>query len=153
MKVNIYITYYSLMYLLTDILFNSGSKLIPNAKNYRKELEKYLPEIFESVNDFVKNKVGKISAKNLESQFDAILYNWEQWRIFDQSYIQGLKMTLKVPKNFNAKAFESNDTLTLFESDFDTNGKAKTVALDIARLNYKRLQKEEIAGKLNLTQM
>jgi len=37
------------MYLLTDILYNSGSKIIPNAKNYRNELEKCLPEIFENV--------------------------------------------------------------------------------------------------------
>lgn len=34
-----YLTLYRLIYLLTDILFNSGSKIIPNAKNYRNELE------------------------------------------------------------------------------------------------------------------
>lgn len=61
---HINLSYHSLMYLLSDVLYNSGSKIIPNAKNYRREFEKYLPEIFTNINKFTKNKVGIITAKN-----------------------------------------------------------------------------------------
>lgn len=62
-------------------------------------------------------------------------------------------MALKIPKNFDSKIFESDDLMTLFESDFDITGKAKAAALDIARINYKRLQKENQEGKLKLRMM
>ena len=138
---------------MTDILFNSGSKIIPNAKNYRNELETWLPEIFEIINEFMKNKAGKITSKNIEGQFETILKNWEKWRVYDQSYLSGLKMSLKIPKNFNPKIFESDQNITLFESDFDLNGKARVAALDIAKQNYRRLLQENQDGKLNLKVM
>ena len=91
-----------------------------------------------------------ITSKNFDVQLDSILQNWESWRIYDLSFIRGLGMSLKIPKNFNPKMFESKNSLTIFENDFTFSEKAKTIALDIARLNYKRLQKELKDGKLNL---
>lgn len=101
----------------------------------------------------MKNKAGKITSKNIESQFETILKNWEKWRIYDQSYLSGLKMALKIPKNFNPKIFEQEQNITLFESDLDLNGKARVAALDIAKQNYIRLLKENQEGKLNLKVM
>jgi hypothetical protein len=101
----------------------------------------------------MKNKAGKITSKNIESQFETILKNWEKWRIYDQSYLNGLKMALKIPKNFNPKIFEEEQLITLFESDLDLSGKAKVAALDIAKQNYIRLLKENQEGKLNLKVM
>lgn len=59
-------------------------------------------------------------------------------------------MSLKIPKNFNPKTFESENSLTLFNNDFTNSEKAKTIALDIAILNYKRLLKDLNVNKLNL---
>jgi hypothetical protein len=143
---------HSLIYLLTDVLYNCGSKIIPNAKKYREELQDHLPEIFEKINEFMKN-TSKITAISLEKQLDTILKNWENWRVYDHGFINGLKMTLKIPKDFNPKVFEDDETIIPFNSDFDYIGKAKSAAMDIAKLNYKRLQHELHEGKLNLKLM
>lgn len=101
----------------------------------------------------MRNKLGKITAINLEKQLDIILKNWENWRVYDHGFINGLKMTLKIPKDFDPKQFESEDTLTPFDPNLDYIGKAKSIALDIAKLNYKRLQSDFQEGKLNLKLM
>ena len=100
-----------------------------------------------------KKDFGRITSNKLESQIEAILKNWETWRVFDLSYIQGLGMSLKIPTNFNPKTFDSNDTLTLFENDFTVGEKAKTIALDIAKLNFQRIKEDNKEGKLNLKLM
>jgi len=89
----------------------------------------------------------------MENQLDEILKNWEQWRVYDSSFVQGLKMTLKIPKDFNPIVFESEEVFSLFQSDYENEGKARAVALDIAKINYKQIQKDHEEGKLNLQTM
>lgn len=138
------------MYLLTDILYNSRSKIIPNAKNYRQEIEMYLPEIFHSINIFMKTQIGKVTSKNLEDHLNIILDNWTQWRVYEQSYITGLRLSLKVPRDFNPNIFKLEPGWTLFDSTFDNLGKAKAIATDIARENFIILNNKNKQGNLNL---
>lgn len=136
--------------MITDILFNSRSKIIPNAKNFRDEVEIHLPSIFDFLNRFIKTTLGKVSAKSLETQLQKILDNWHKWRVYDEKFINGLKMTLKIPRDFKPQIFKTqNDQISLFDSTFDNLGKAKTVALDITKENYQRLLNESKQNIIN----
>ena len=78
------------LYLLNDILHNSGSS-IKHASNYRSAIQANLPLIFENLNECYRGIGGRMSAKQVEDRILGLLKVWDEWSIFSPAYLNGLE--------------------------------------------------------------
>ena len=107
------------MYLLSDILHNSGAA-VKNASLYRymhdswhlyfrqycpyilvcphnlcvvprNAIQACLPDVFHSLNEFLRGISGRMTANQLEERILNLLRVWYDWTIFPTSYIYGLE--------------------------------------------------------------
>lgn len=78
------------LYLLNDILHNSGSS-VKHASNYRSAIQTCLPLLFENLNECYRGIGGRMSAKQVEDRVLGLLRVWEDWSIFSPAYLNGLE--------------------------------------------------------------
>lgn len=81
------------LYLVNDILYNSGCTKVMHASSYRRRFESQLPLIFEHLREFHKGIQGRISAENVKEQILRLLRIWEVWSIYPTPFFQGLQTT------------------------------------------------------------
>ena len=88
----------SKIYLISDILYNSKNMNINSSWRYKRELEEFLPDIFEEFNKeymyglkLFRKLIGSIISESIKDKLLNILNIWKEWSIFDSKYIEGLE--------------------------------------------------------------
>ena len=78
------------IYLLSDILHNSGAA-VKNASMFRTHIQAALPRVFNELNSWKRDALGRMSATQFEDRVLAVMRVWSDWAIFPPSYIYGLE--------------------------------------------------------------
>ncbi|KAK5673360.1 hypothetical protein QVD99_000809 [Batrachochytrium dendrobatidis] len=98
------------LYLLSDILHNSGAS-VPNAWRYRSNLQKRLPEVFSHFGTLWKSIESRLKAEQLRKAIMTVLAAWETWMIFTPGITEELRQVFSDPtKHFNLDGFATETT-------------------------------------------
>eukprot|EP00929_Paragymnodinium_shiwhaense_P114402 TRINITY_DN82787_c0_g1_i1.p1 TRINITY_DN82787_c0_g1~~TRINITY_DN82787_c0_g1_i1.p1 ORF type:complete len:464 (-),score=111.14 TRINITY_DN82787_c0_g1_i1:65-1456(-) len=83
------------LYLLNDVLHNSGSKKAPGATQYRTAFQEMLPETFEKLGRYwLWRQEEETEQIRCEEAVRKVLNAWEKTVIFPIQYIKGLESVL-----------------------------------------------------------
>lgn len=78
------------IYLLNDLLHNSGTKT-HNAWRFRASFEKRLPEIMSHFGSVWKSMESRLKAEQMRKITMNLLAIWEGWMVFTPHYVQSLR--------------------------------------------------------------
>ncbi|KAH6602295.1 hypothetical protein BASA61_001248 [Batrachochytrium salamandrivorans] len=84
------------LYLLSDLLHNSGSS-VPNAWRYRSNLQKRLPKVFSHFGTVWKVIESRLKAEQFRKAVMAVLAAWEGWMIFTPGVTEELRQAFSAP--------------------------------------------------------
>lgn len=98
------------MYLISDLLHNSGTTTIKNATHFRSSflslylltihrltrssIQTVLPDIFYSFQEYLPSLSGRFTTKQFTDRINALLFIWTDWAIFPTAFINGLEAML-----------------------------------------------------------
>lgn len=85
--------YVARLYLLSDVVLNSGSVTQPAAQCYRREIEAHLPSVFEHLHTAYRSESSRVKASRMSKQVFKVLHAWETHSIFAPEYVRGLEAT------------------------------------------------------------
>ncbi|KAG7554848.1 mRNA splicing factor Cwf21 domain [Arabidopsis suecica] len=80
---------------------------VKNASAYRTKFEATLPDIMESFNDLYRSVTGRITEEALKERVLKVLQVWEDWFLFSDAYINGLRATFLRSGNSVVTSFHS----------------------------------------------
>ena len=145
------------LYLLNDILHNSGSS-IKHASNYRSAIQTCLPVVFENLNECYRSINGRMSAKQVEDRVLGLLKVWDEWSIFSPAYLNGLEAAFmkneadsqKIAERISGHSEDADDAeAVLRQARFE--GVAMTsssgASLSIAEIQAKLMYAEEYSSR------
>ncbi|KAK9149873.1 hypothetical protein Scep_008630 [Stephania cephalantha] len=92
--------------LVSDVLHNSSAP-VKNASAYRTKFEATLPDIMESFNDLYRSITGRITAEALKERVLKVLQVWQDWFLFSDAYVNGLRATFLRASNSGVILFHS----------------------------------------------
>eukprot|EP01038_Epipyxis_sp_PR26KG_P014491 gene14491-19453_t len=101
----------SALYLLSDILHNSGTRM-KNASSFRSLIQNILPESFESMGACFRQTItakGRMSAFQVEERIKKLFQCWSQWSIFPTLFLTGLQASFYRSENDIIQAQVNND--------------------------------------------
>lgn len=81
------------LYLISDILHNSGYAEIKDAWKFRYELQKFLPSVFLHLRETWVNIQGRITAQAMKDRVTCVLRAWNQWVIYPEVLMSSLEHT------------------------------------------------------------
>jgi U2-associated protein SR140 len=81
------------LYLVSDLLHNSGCADIKNAWKFRHEFQKHLLEIFVRLRKVFVGINGRITAEAMKERVMIVLRAWNQWSIYPRDLISQLEDT------------------------------------------------------------
>eukprot|EP00899_Mesostigma_viride_P019993 jgi/Mesvir1/27996/Mv20193-RA.4 len=117
------------LFLVSDILHNSGSVAVKHAAAYRREFESRLPEIFESFNELFRSITGRMTLHTLKDHVQRVLRAWSSWFLFSDGFLTGLEATFcrKVAIEAGARAATEGR-----EGGAEAEASAEQVAAELA---------------------
>jgi U2-associated protein SR140 len=84
----------SLLFLVSDILCNSGEATVPRASVYRMRLERVLPALFCVLGLWFKQIDGRITAHKVAVAAEAVLTHWTRISLFSAEFTAALRSEL-----------------------------------------------------------
>jgi U2-associated protein SR140 len=75
--------------LLSALLHASGSQ-VPNAWKLRAEIEKQLPTVYDHLGELYRAIHTRIKAEQFKRQFTQVLFQWQQYSVYPQSFLDSL---------------------------------------------------------------
>jgi U2-associated protein SR140 len=81
------------LFLLSDILYNSGYAEIKNAWKFRYEIQKILPDLFRFLRQVFVDITGRITAETMKEKVLQVLRAWNQWSIYPKDLLSQLENT------------------------------------------------------------
>jgi hypothetical protein len=85
------------LFLVSDVLSNSGSTTAKSAWCYRREFESHLPAVFEKLQGFYRAEENLLSRERAAKVVFKILQAWEKRAVFAAQYIKGLETSFFKP--------------------------------------------------------
>ncbi|KAJ3132651.1 U2 snRNP-associated SURP domain-containing protein, partial [Irineochytrium annulatum] len=79
------------LYLLSDVLHNSGAPNVPNAWRFRNAVERHLPTVFRHLGVVWGGIGARLRAEQMRRLVFAVVSVWERWMVFSTDFTQGLR--------------------------------------------------------------
>lgn len=86
--------YIGLVFLIADLLHNSGSAAVPGASVYRNRFERLLPEAFRSLGAWFRAIDGRLTAHKAAVGFNAVFAAWKRSAVYPAEFVESLRVEL-----------------------------------------------------------
>lgn len=80
------------LYVLSDVLHNSGSTTQKAASKFRREFESHLPLVFERLHLAYRGEQSRLTAQRAANQVLRVLHSWQEAGIFGPEFVKGLEV-------------------------------------------------------------